>query len=35
VVDAAIKRLRTKLRQVAPETEFILTLRSVGYKLSA
>ncbi|MBI1877109.1 MAG: response regulator transcription factor [Chloroflexi bacterium] len=35
VVDAAIKRLRTKLRQAAPEVELIQTLRSVGYKLSA
>jgi two-component system response regulator VicR len=34
VVDAVIKRLRAKLRQVAPETEFIVTVRGVGYKLS-
>jgi DNA-binding response OmpR family regulator len=33
VVDAAVKRLRTKLRQVLPETELIMTVRSVGYKL--
>ncbi len=32
-VDAAIKRLRAKLRQVAPEAEIIVTVRSVGYKL--
>jgi two-component system response regulator VicR len=33
VVDAAIKRLRAKLRQVAPQAETIATVRSVGYKL--
>jgi DNA-binding response OmpR family regulator len=33
VVDAAIKRLRAKLRQAAPGTDLILTLRGVGYKL--
>ena len=33
VVDAAVKRLRTKLRQVMPEAELIVTVRSVGYKL--
>jgi DNA-binding response OmpR family regulator len=33
VVDAAIKRLRTKLRQVMPVAEIIVTVRSVGYKL--
>jgi len=33
VVDAAIKRLRTKLRQVMPTAEIIVTVRSVGYKL--
>ena len=33
VVDAAIKRLRTKLRQAEPEAEHIVTVRSVGYKL--
>ncbi len=33
VVDAAIKRLRSKLRQVAPERELITTVRGVGYKL--
>lgn len=33
VVDAAIKRLRTKLRQVMPQAELIVTIRSVGYKL--
>jgi DNA-binding response OmpR family regulator len=32
-VDAAIKRLRTKLRQAAPAAEIIVTVRSVGYKL--
>jgi DNA-binding response OmpR family regulator len=35
VVDAAIKRLRTKLRQAEPEAEHIVTVRSVGYKLLA
>jgi DNA-binding response OmpR family regulator len=34
VVDAAIKRLRAKLRQAAPDTELIVTLRGVGYKLA-
>jgi two-component system response regulator VicR len=33
-VDAAIKRLRVKLRQAAPEAEVIVTVRGVGYKLS-
>jgi DNA-binding response OmpR family regulator len=33
VVDAAIKRLRLKLRQAAPDTQPILTVRGVGYKL--
>jgi DNA-binding response OmpR family regulator len=33
VVDAAIKRLRAKLRQAAPGTDLIRTVRSVGYKL--
>ena len=33
-VDAAIKRLRVKLRQAAPEGEVIVTVRGVGYKLS-
>jgi two-component system response regulator VicR len=35
VVDAAIKRLRAKLRQADPESEIILTVRGVGYKLAA
>ncbi len=34
VVDAVIKRLRAKLREVAPDTEWIVTVRSVGYKLT-
>ena len=34
VVDAAIKRLRSKLHQVAPEDDPILTVRGVGYKLA-
>jgi DNA-binding response OmpR family regulator len=33
-VDAAIKRLRAKLRQAAPEAEVIVTVRGVGYKLT-
>jgi two-component system response regulator VicR len=33
VVDAVIKRLRLKLRRVAPEAELIVTVRGVGYKL--
>lgn len=32
-VDAAVKRLRAKLRQAAPETDPIATVRGVGYKL--
>ena len=34
VVDAAIKRLRSKLRQAAPADELIVTVRGVGYKLT-
>ena len=34
VVDAAIKRLRSKLRRVAPAGELIVTVRGVGYKLT-
>jgi len=33
VVDAAVKRLRARLRQAAPATEVITTVRGVGYKL--
>ncbi|MCG3212368.1 MAG: Transcriptional regulatory protein WalR [Anaerolineae bacterium] len=33
VVDAVIKRLRHKLRQADPQTELIVTVRGVGYKL--
>jgi two-component system response regulator VicR len=32
-VDAAIKRLRARLRQVAPTAEIIVTVRGIGYKL--
>jgi DNA-binding response OmpR family regulator len=32
VVDAAIKRLRAKLRQAAPNSDIIETVRGVGYK---
>lgn len=35
VVDAVIKRLRTKLRQAAPDVELIVTVRGVGYKLAS
>jgi DNA-binding response OmpR family regulator len=35
VVDAAIKRLRAKLRQVVPEDHLIVTVRGVGYKFTA
>ena len=34
VVDAAIKRLRAKLRHTAPKAEIITTVRGVGYKLT-
>ena len=33
VVDAAVKRLRAKLRQTAPQLDIIVTVRSVGYRL--
>jgi two-component system response regulator VicR len=33
VVDAAIKRLRAKLRRVAPDRDIVVTVRGVGYKL--
>jgi DNA-binding response OmpR family regulator len=32
-VDAAVKRLRAKLRQAAPDAEVIVTVRGVGYRL--
>jgi len=35
VVDAAVKRLRAKLRQAAPGVQLIATVRGVGYKLVA
>jgi two-component system alkaline phosphatase synthesis response regulator PhoP len=35
VVDAVVKRLRAKLRDVSPETDFIVTIRGVGYKLES
>jgi DNA-binding response OmpR family regulator len=34
VVDAAVKRLRAKLRQAAPDAEPVETVRGVGYKLA-
>ena len=33
-VDSAVKRLRARLREVAPEVELIVTVRDAGYKLS-
>jgi DNA-binding response OmpR family regulator len=33
VVDAVVKRLRAKLRQAAPSSEVISTVRGIGYKL--
>ncbi|MCL7453459.1 MAG: response regulator transcription factor [Anaerolineae bacterium] len=33
VVDAAVKRLRAKLRQAASDEDLITTIRGVGYKL--
>ncbi len=35
VVDAAVKRLRAKLREADPKAEPIITVRGVGYKLLA
>jgi DNA-binding response OmpR family regulator len=35
VVDAAVKRLRAKLRQATPGVELVATVRGVGYKLVA
>ena len=34
-VDAAVKRLRAKLRRAAPDATPIVTIRGVGYKLTA
>jgi two-component system response regulator VicR len=34
VVDAAVKRLRSKLRQAAPGIDLITTVRGVGYRLT-
>lgn len=34
VVDAAVKRLRHKVREVAPDSELLVTVRGVGYKLA-
>ena len=33
-VDSSIKRLRTKLRAVAPTVDFIVAVRGIGYKLN-
>ena len=35
VVDAVVKRLRAKLREVGPAEDPIVTIRGVGYKLEA
>jgi DNA-binding response OmpR family regulator len=35
VVDAAVKRLRAKLRQATPGVDLITTVRGVGYRLTA
>jgi two-component system alkaline phosphatase synthesis response regulator PhoP len=35
LVDSAVKRLRARLRQAAPGTELIDTVRGVGYKLGS
>jgi DNA-binding response OmpR family regulator len=33
-VDSAVKRLRARLREVAPDVELIVTVRDAGYKLN-
>ena len=33
-VDSAVKRLRARLREVAPDAELIITVRDAGYKLN-
>lgn len=33
-VDSSIKRLRTKMRTVDPDVEYIVAVRSIGYKFS-
>jgi len=33
-VDSAVKRLRARLRQVAPDAELVVTVRDAGYKLN-
>jgi len=33
-VDSAVKRLRARLRQVAPDADLIVTVRDAGYKLN-
>lgn len=32
-VDAAVKRLRSKLREASPNTDIVVTIRGIGYKL--
>jgi DNA-binding response OmpR family regulator len=33
-VDSAVKRLRARLREIAPDAGLIVTVRDLGYKLS-
>jgi DNA-binding response OmpR family regulator len=33
-VDSAVKRLRARLREVAPDAELVVTVRDAGYKLN-
>ena len=33
-VDSAVKRLRARLREVAPDADLVRTVRDLGYKLS-
>ncbi len=33
-VDSAVKRLRARLREVAPDCDLVLTVRDLGYKLN-
>ena len=33
-VDSAVKRLRARLREVAPDAELVVTIRDAGYKLN-
>jgi two-component system response regulator VicR len=33
-VDSAVKRLRARLREIAPDAELIVTVRDAGYKIT-